>query len=366
MNGNGNVNIMLCPFSGNYSNKTSAIIVDADGKVSFDACPPETYIVFENSKWTLKHYEDQEYVWKLYEVKNDSIIWTRGSEKVTWMKTSFSPIMYSASPRISASPRHFPLERAGSQPPMFTRSASPQPQPMFTRSASPQPMFFNRSPRQSSPQPMFFTRSPSPAPIFTLNMYNVPALSPIPTTTAASPISQKVNLLQVPIRNSVSSVDDNSGYESGSESRSCTPEPSKKAEKEPVKQTELPEYRRRQVLVKEMHDWVAQKLKDVLLPEEQCLRGERVLFIPCKSPKSLNNVQILVNELLGDKRLKLTRASLPFSRKNQKQFKGFLLYLEFATMRQVEVVKDEIFQNKFSKIFQKCVIAPPRNSSTSD
>eukprot|EP00494_Astrolonche_serrata_P024037 UN24295 len=115
-----------------------------------------------------------------------------------------------------------------------------------------------------------------------------------------------------------------------------------------------------------MHDWVAKKLADVLLPEEACLRGERVLFIPCKSPKSLNHVKTLVTELLEDKRLKLTKASLPFSRKNQKQFKGFLLYLEFATMEQVNLVKDDIFPSKFGKIFQKCVIAPPRNNNNNN
>jgi len=409
--------LMLCPFAGNYTNGTSEIDVTADGKVCFDGCQPyqtEVFIAFEDKKWTLKHMTDKKYIWKLEDVKKgDVITWIRGNEKVVWTKVliqvsaSPSPIIYSASPQAyshspSPNPQNFSFTPPSPQLIPFQlgrtnlNAFGPTPQPLYTRSVSPQPYMFASSPHG---QPLY-TRSASPIPMF---MSIPPSMSPNGTTQVNSitPVNQKVHfssLLQVPSRTSVSSLEDNNNnhnnhnhhhnnnlnagltnlqaYDSGSSeqltrdhsrSRTMTPEPkhnNKNVGEVSVKQTELPEYRRRQVLVKEMHDWVAKKLQDVLLPEEECLRGERVLFIPCKSPKSLNNVQLLVNTLLDDKRLQLTRASLPFSRKNQKQFKGFLLYLEFATMDQVKLVRDNIFPNQFGKIFQKCVVAPPRPQAT--
>eukprot|EP00494_Astrolonche_serrata_P024036 UN24294 len=155
----GYINMPICPFAGSYHNKTSTIEVQPNGKVSFDSCTPEVFIVFENKKWTLKHLTDKQYKWTLDAVKNESICWVRGKEQVTWLKKQNqnivntvpvippSPVLYSHSPSYSPNPNYSPNIQPSFQPtfqnntsPQFSRLPQSRSQPIFTRSASPQPM----------------------------------------------------------------------------------------------------------------------------------------------------------------------------------------------------------------------------------
>jgi len=119
-----------------------------------------------------------------------------------------------------------------------------------------------------------------------------------------------------------------------------------------------PRYRRRQNLVEEVHKEVRELVGERLAKEGVYLRGEKVLFVPAKSPNSLKKIVDFLKAIMEHPRVKILKASFPFSRKNEWQLKGFLNYLELETKEQVEVVQKEIYNtDAFRDSFQKCVPA---------
>jgi len=99
-----------------------------------------------------------------------------------------------------------------------------------------------------------------------------------------------------------------------------------------------------------------------LVKSDHYLRGENVLFIPTKSPKALDNIVPFVQEIEKHHIPTVIRGSLPLSRKNEYQLKGFLVYLELENKKQVDFVIAEIYKKKFASAFQKCTPALFKNS----
>lgn len=103
-----------------------------------------------------------------------------------------------------------------------------------------------------------------------------------------------------------------------------------------------------------------------LVKSDHYLRGENVLFIPTKSPKALDNIVPFVQEIEKHSIPTVIRGSLPLSRKNEYQLKGFLVYLELEDKKQVDFVIAEIYKKKFASAFQKCTPALFKNSTEGD
>lgn len=123
-------------------------------------------------------------------------------------------------------------------------------------------------------------------------------------------------------------------------------------------------YRARQDLVQSKRQAVKDLLGDRLIPDEKMiyLRGPKVLFIPSKSPNSLMKIADFIKDIDDDPNVRIMRAALPLSRKNEFQLKGFLAYLEMENEQQVKYVQDNIYQKKYKAFFQKCVAAEFKKS----
>jgi hypothetical protein len=129
-------------------------------------------------------------------------------------------------------------------------------------------------------------------------------------------------------------------------------------------------YRQRQDLVQTKRAAVKKILGNRLVDDESnvYLRGPEVLFIPSKSPNSLNKIAEFVADIDKDPNVTIKRASLPESRKNQFQLKGFLAYLELNSAAEVAYVQKNIYEKKYKNFFQKCIPAEftKQFKSTSD
>lgn len=129
-------------------------------------------------------------------------------------------------------------------------------------------------------------------------------------------------------------------------------------------------YRQRQDLVQTKRAAVKKILGKRLVDDQSnvYLRGPHVLFIPSKSPNSLNKIAEFVEDIDKDPNVTINKASLPESRKNQFQLKGFLAYLELNSAEEVIYVQKNIYENKYKKFFQKCIPAEftKQFKSTSD
>jgi len=123
-------------------------------------------------------------------------------------------------------------------------------------------------------------------------------------------------------------------------------------------------YRARQDLVQKTRDQVKQLLGKRLINDDSntYLRGPSVLFIPSKSPGSLERIAEFVSDIDKDKNVQILKAALPLSRKNEFQLKGFLAYLQMGSEQEVEYVKREIYEKKYKDDFQKCVAAQFKKS----
>merc|ERR1719326_1312918 len=129
-------------------------------------------------------------------------------------------------------------------------------------------------------------------------------------------------------------------------------------------------YRQRQDLVQTKRAAVKKILGKRLVDDQSnvYLRGPHVLFIPSKSPNSLNKIAEFVADIDKDPKVTIKKASLPESRKNQFQLKGFLAYLELNSAAEVAYVQKNIYEKKYKQFFQKCIPAEftKQFKSTSD
>jgi len=123
-------------------------------------------------------------------------------------------------------------------------------------------------------------------------------------------------------------------------------------------------YRARQDLVQRTRAEVKELLGNRLIDDDSntYLRGPSVLFIPSKSPGSLEHIAEFVKKIDEDPRCTIKKAALPLSRKNEFQLKGFLAYLQMGSEQEVEYVKKNIYEQDYKEHFQKCVAAQFKKS----
>lgn len=92
--------------------------------------------------------------------------------------------------------------------------------------------------------------------------------------------------------------------------------------------------------------------------EKELVRGEDTVRVHVKTFPGLTKIQEALNEIEEHPHIRVTRIACPFSKKNKKQKKGFIVYLKVATVEQKEMVQ-EIF-SKYEEWLKNCVTARPR------
>merc|ERR1711881_837006 len=92
--------------------------------------------------------------------------------------------------------------------------------------------------------------------------------------------------------------------------------------------------------------------------EKELVRGEDTVRVHVKTFPGLTKIQEALNEIEEHPQIQVTRIACPFSKKNKKQKKGFIVYLKVATVEQKEMVQ-EIF-GRYEDVLKNCVTARPR------
>lgn len=92
--------------------------------------------------------------------------------------------------------------------------------------------------------------------------------------------------------------------------------------------------------------------------EKELVRGEDTVRVHVKTFPGLTKIQEALKEIEDHPQIQITRIACPFSKKNKKQKKGFIVYLKVATVEQKEMVQD-IFV-KYEEWLKNCVTARPR------
>lgn len=122
--------------------------------------------------------------------------------------------------------------------------------------------------------------------------------------------------------------------------------------KKPSKQPK--NHRSRQNLVKKEYEAVKELLGEFLIPDKTYLRGKKVAFIQVKCPTALRKNAAFITSIVEDSNVKITRATVPLSRKKEGQLKGFLVYLETATEDCVRHVIENLFTQEYKDAGIKC------------
>lgn len=92
--------------------------------------------------------------------------------------------------------------------------------------------------------------------------------------------------------------------------------------------------------------------------EKELVRGEDTVRVHVKTFPGLTKIQEALKEIEDHPDIQITRIACPFSKKNKKQKKGFIVYLKVATVEQKEMVQG-IFGN-YEEWLKNCVTARPR------
>jgi len=123
-------------------------------------------------------------------------------------------------------------------------------------------------------------------------------------------------------------------------------------QKKPSKQPK--NHRSRQNLVKKEYEAVKELLGKYLIPDKTYLRGKKVAFIQVKCPTALRKNATFISSIVEDSSVKITRATVPLSRKKEGQLKGFLVYLETETEDCVRHIIEELFTQEYKDAGIKC------------
>lgn len=99
-------------------------------------------------------------------------------------------------------------------------------------------------------------------------------------------------------------------------------------------------------------------LRGLFAAEKELVRGEDTVRVHVKTFPGLTKIQEALKEIEDHPQIQITRIACPFSKKNKKQKKGFIVYLKVATVPQKEMVQ-EIF-GKYEEWLKNCVTARPR------
>lgn len=92
--------------------------------------------------------------------------------------------------------------------------------------------------------------------------------------------------------------------------------------------------------------------------EKELVRGDDTVRVHVKTFPGLTKIQEALKEIEDHPSLQITRIACPFSKKNKKQKKGFIVYLKVASVPQRELVQ-EIFA-KYEDVLKNCVTARPK------
>lgn len=100
------------------------------------------------------------------------------------------------------------------------------------------------------------------------------------------------------------------------------------------------------------------ELLGLFAAEKELVRGEDTVRVHVKTFPGLTKIQEALKEIEDHPDIQITRIACPFSKKNKKQKKGFIVYLKVATVEQKEMVQG-IF-GKYEEWLKNCVTARPR------
>lgn len=122
--------------------------------------------------------------------------------------------------------------------------------------------------------------------------------------------------------------------------------------KKPTKQPK--NHRSRQNLVKKEYEAVKELLGEYLIADKTYLRGKKVAFIQVKCPTALKKNAAFITSIVNDDNVRISRATVPLSRKKEGQLKGFLVYLETETEECVKYIIENLFTQEYKDAGIKC------------
>lgn len=134
-------------------------------------------------------------------------------------------------------------------------------------------------------------------------------------------------------------------------SRESTPE----LEQKPLKQKKFG-YLSKQNKIKKVHARVEAHFesKGLLVPDNEPLRGEDVIRVHVKNFQGLSTIEETLRRVT--EQVSLLKVHTPISMKNERQMKGFIVYLKLADKRDVKLVQSIFAED----LFKKCDVALPR------
>jgi len=136
----------------------------------------------------------------------------------------------------------------------------------------------------------------------------------------------------------------------------------RRAEVYPKKREDKPRkygYRSKQKKIEEVFNKMKNKFQEEGLwaPMEEVLRGDDTIRLHVKKFDALNEIENAIRKVEEMPHVKVIRVSMPESKKNTYQKKGFLCYLKMAEISMVEPVQ-KVFK-AYGALFGSCAVAKP-------